>query len=94
MAGEALTLEGESGMRRWRYWEPELPLVVTGKPPSKGEAVEEIRHRLRESVRLGCAVMCRWRRFFPRRDRFHVRGGFHAGIDAGHKVQHFLRIIR
>jgi asparagine synthase (glutamine-hydrolysing) len=52
MAGEALMVEGESGIRRWRYWEPELPLTVTGKPPSRGVAVEEIRHRVRESVRL------------------------------------------
>ena len=52
MAGEALMVEGDSGIRRWRYWKPELPLAVTGKPPSKGEAVEEIRHRVRESVRL------------------------------------------
>jgi asparagine synthase (glutamine-hydrolysing) len=52
MAGEALTIDAESGMRRWRYWEPEWPLTVTGKPPSKAEAVEEIRHRLRESMRL------------------------------------------
>ncbi len=52
MAGEALMVEGDTGIRRWRYWQPELPLDSASKPPSKAEAVEEIRHRVRESVRL------------------------------------------
>ncbi|MGO9088661.1 MAG: asparagine synthase (glutamine-hydrolyzing) [Candidatus Sulfotelmatobacter sp.] len=52
MAGEALVVEAGTGIRRWRYWEPELPNDVPGKPPSKAEAVEEIQHRVRESVRL------------------------------------------
>jgi len=52
MAGEALVVEAGAGIRRWRYWEPELSEDVPGKPPSKAEAVEEIRHRVRESVRI------------------------------------------
>jgi len=52
MAGEALVVEAGAGIRRWRYWEPELLRDVPGKPPSKAEAVEEIRHRVRESVRI------------------------------------------
>ena len=52
MAGEALVVDADAGIRRWRYWEPELPLSPASKPPSKAEAVEEIRLRVRESVRL------------------------------------------
>jgi asparagine synthase (glutamine-hydrolysing) len=52
MAGEALVAEGNAGIRRWRYWEPELPDDAPGKPPGKAEAIEEIRHRVRESVRI------------------------------------------
>jgi len=52
MGGEALMVEGDTGIRLWRYWQPELPLDSASKPPSKAEAVEEIRHRVRESVRL------------------------------------------
>jgi asparagine synthase (glutamine-hydrolysing) len=51
MAGEALMVDG-GGIRRWRYWEPEFPRDAVGKAPSRAEAVEEIRHRMRESVRL------------------------------------------
>jgi len=52
MAGEALVVEAGARIRRWRYWEPELSEDVPGKPPSRAEAVEEIRHRVRESVRI------------------------------------------
>ncbi len=52
MAGEALTVEADRGIRCWRYWEPELPAHRSGTSISKAEAVEEIRHRVRESVRL------------------------------------------
>ena len=52
MAGEALVVDGDSGIRRWRYWRPEWPRKSATKPPSKGEAVDETRSRLRESVRL------------------------------------------
>jgi asparagine synthase (glutamine-hydrolysing) len=51
-AGEALLVERGSEVRRWRYWEPELPLHAASNPPSKANAVEEVRHRLRDSVRL------------------------------------------
>ena len=52
MAGEALIANSESGIRRWRYWQPELPLNGDQRPPRKAAAIEEIRHRVRESVRL------------------------------------------
>jgi asparagine synthase (glutamine-hydrolysing) len=52
MAGEALTVDSGSRMRRWRYWQPEFSGAVREKTRSKGEAVEQIRYRLRESVRL------------------------------------------
>jgi asparagine synthase (glutamine-hydrolysing) len=52
MAGEALTVEKDNGIRRWRYWQAELPLHHSGRPVSKDEAVEEIHQRVRGSVRL------------------------------------------
>ena len=51
MAGEALVVNAE-GIRRRRYWEPMLPLEPASKPISKEEAVETVRQRVRESVRL------------------------------------------
>jgi asparagine synthase (glutamine-hydrolysing) len=51
-AGEALIAEEGREVRRWRYWEPELPSQAASKPPSRAEAVEQIRERVRESVRL------------------------------------------
>jgi asparagine synthase (glutamine-hydrolysing) len=51
MAGEALVVD-ESGIRRWPYWQPDFPEENTTPVPSKGEAVEEIRHRVREATRL------------------------------------------
>ena len=52
MAGEAMLVDEASGIRRWRYWMPELPLNGAVKTPGRDQAVEEIRQRLRESVRL------------------------------------------
>jgi asparagine synthase (glutamine-hydrolysing) len=52
MAGEAFTVESGTGIRRWRYWQPEFSDAVAEKMPRKAEAVEQIRHRVRESVRL------------------------------------------
>jgi len=52
MAGEALVAEEGKLIRRWRYWKPEWPIHAPEHSPSKGEAVEEIRHRFRESMRL------------------------------------------
>ncbi len=52
MAGEALIVEANAGIRHWRYWVPELPLAPASELPSKAEAVKEIRDRVRESVRL------------------------------------------
>lgn len=51
-AGEALLAEHGKEVRRWRYWTPELPDQAPERPPSRAKAVEEIRHRLRESLRL------------------------------------------
>jgi asparagine synthase (glutamine-hydrolysing) len=50
-AGEALIVE-KGKIRTWRYWQPEFPLYVSEDVPGKPDAVQEIRHRLRESVRL------------------------------------------
>lgn len=52
MAGEALVAESGKEIRRWRYWEPKVPANPRQTPPSKAEAVDEISHRLQESVRL------------------------------------------
>lgn len=52
MAGEALMVERGTGIRRWRYWQPEFPAKPDDRAPSKAEAVEQIRDRMRESVRL------------------------------------------
>ena len=51
MAGESLTVD-RSGIRRCRYWEPKLPLQPGSNPISKHEAVEAVREKVRESVRL------------------------------------------
>ena len=51
MAGEAL-ISDVNGIRSLRYWQPELPLNGSGRAPGKAEALEEIRYRIRESVRL------------------------------------------
>ncbi|HEY6337918.1 MAG TPA: asparagine synthase (glutamine-hydrolyzing) [Candidatus Sulfotelmatobacter sp.] len=51
-AGEALIADAASGIRTWRYWRPELPVNGNLRPPSVAEAVEQIRNRVRESVRL------------------------------------------
>ena len=50
-AGEALVAEGGK-ILTWRYWQPELPLHPSPDAPGKRDTVQEIRHRLRESVRL------------------------------------------
>jgi len=51
-AGQALLAEEDAEIRCWQYWKPEFPDPAPSKPPSRDEAVEEIRHRVRESVRL------------------------------------------
>ena len=50
-AGEAL-MASSDGIRRWRYWQPEFPRNGAGKLPAKAEAAEQIRHRIRECVRI------------------------------------------
>lgn len=52
VAGEALIADAASGIRTWRYWQPQLPLNGNQRPPSVAEAVEQIQHRVQESVRL------------------------------------------
>ncbi len=51
-AGEALMVWGGAGIRQWKYWKPEFENAPATKAPSKAEAIEEVRHRVRESVRL------------------------------------------
>lgn len=51
MAGEVLVID-DQGVRTSRYWEPKLPLESANNAMSKEEAVEAVRHRVRETVRL------------------------------------------
>ena len=51
-AGEALTAEASSGLKRWRYWEPQLSVNGSQNVPSREAAVESIRELVRQSVRL------------------------------------------
>jgi asparagine synthase (glutamine-hydrolysing) len=51
MAGEALSLTPGAGLRKWRYWQPRIEPNGT-KPPSREDAVESVRARVLESVRL------------------------------------------
>jgi asparagine synthase (glutamine-hydrolysing) len=51
MAGEALSLAPGAGLRTWRYWQPRIEPNGT-KPPSREDAVESVRARVLESVRL------------------------------------------
>jgi asparagine synthase (glutamine-hydrolysing) len=50
MSGEALSLDSDKGLRTWRYWQPRVE--PDGKPPSREDAVENVRARILESVRL------------------------------------------
>lgn len=51
MAGEALSLAPGAGLRKWRYWQPRIEPNGT-KPPSREDAIESVRARVLESVRL------------------------------------------
>jgi asparagine synthase (glutamine-hydrolysing) len=51
MAGEALSLTPGAGLRTWRYWQPRIEPNGT-KPPSREDAIESVRARVLESVRL------------------------------------------
>ncbi len=51
MAGEALSLDPVAGLRTWRYWQPTIE-PDGAQPPSRQAAVESIRARVFESVRL------------------------------------------
>ena len=50
MAGEALLLAPGEVPRTWRYWQPRIELGT--KPPSREAAVESVRARILQSVRL------------------------------------------
>ncbi len=50
MAGEAIFLAAGSELRTWRYWRPRIELGAN--PPSREEAVESVRARVLQSVRL------------------------------------------
>jgi asparagine synthase (glutamine-hydrolysing) len=55
MAGEALSLAPGAGLRTWRYWQPRIEpgTIEHGtKPPSREAAVESVRARVSQSVRL------------------------------------------
>jgi asparagine synthase (glutamine-hydrolysing) len=52
-AGEALVLGPGSHRRTFRYWRPEFAKFSNGdRPLSRGGAIEALRHRFREAVRL------------------------------------------
>jgi asparagine synthase (glutamine-hydrolysing) len=51
MAGEALSLDPGEGLQTWRYWEPKIEPNGT-KPQSREAAVESVRSRILQSVRL------------------------------------------
>ena len=51
MAGEALLLGKGAGLRTWRYWRPRIEPGETAAP-SRQAAVESVRARVLESVRL------------------------------------------
>ena len=50
-AGEAILFDEKAGLRTLRYWQPELP-EKTNDALSREEAVEQLKPRFRESVRL------------------------------------------
>jgi asparagine synthase (glutamine-hydrolysing) len=50
MAGEALSLAPGAALRTWRYWQPKIE--VAARPPSREAAVESVRKRVAQSVRL------------------------------------------
>jgi asparagine synthase (glutamine-hydrolysing) len=50
-AGEALSLDPGTGLRIWRYWQPRIETNRT-EPPSREAAVESVRARVLQSVRL------------------------------------------
>jgi asparagine synthase (glutamine-hydrolysing) len=51
MAGEALSFDTLNGLRTWRYWQPRIE-PDGAKPPSREDAIENVRARILESVRL------------------------------------------
>jgi asparagine synthase (glutamine-hydrolysing) len=51
MAGQALSLDPGNGLRTWRYWQPRIE-TNGSKPPSREVAVESVRGRVLQSVRL------------------------------------------
>jgi asparagine synthase (glutamine-hydrolysing) len=51
MAGEALLLDPRAGLRTWRYWQPRIE-PNAARPPTREAAVESVRARVLQSVRL------------------------------------------
>jgi asparagine synthase (glutamine-hydrolysing) len=51
-AGEAIILGPGSDTRRFRYWQPAFMNSNGHRPVSKEDAIESLRHRFREAVRL------------------------------------------
>jgi len=50
-AGEALSVDLSAGIRTWRYWQPSVE-QNKANPPSRKAAVESVRARVLQSVRL------------------------------------------
>ena len=51
-AGEAIVFGPGSAQHTFRYWQPEFASPNGHRPLSRGEAMEAVRHRFREAVRL------------------------------------------
>jgi asparagine synthase (glutamine-hydrolysing) len=51
-AGEALVLPQDGKIARFHYWRPEFAPANGHRPPSREEAVQEVRHRFHDAVRL------------------------------------------
>jgi asparagine synthase (glutamine-hydrolysing) len=51
-AGEAIVFGAGSDRRTFRYWQPKFVNSNGHRPLSRGEAIESLRHRFREAVRL------------------------------------------
>jgi len=51
-AGEAIVFGPGANQRTFRYWQPEFVASTGHRPFSQEEAIEQVRHRFREAVRL------------------------------------------
>jgi asparagine synthase (glutamine-hydrolysing) len=51
-AGATLSVNGSGIKRNARFFVPEIPDALNGHAPSHGEAIDQIRHQLRQAVRI------------------------------------------